>query len=70
MEKGRAPWRLLTVVPLRDHGGSGDGEKWMDIKYIFEVESTAPSDSNIRFCDGKIDKIGRNVGSKVLHVCL
>lgn len=44
MERGRAAWRLLTVVPLRDHGGSGDGEKWMDIKYIFEVESTGLAD--------------------------
>lgn len=32
------------MVPLRDHGGSGDGEKWMDIKYIFEVESTGLAD--------------------------
>ena len=23
------------MVPLRDHGGSGDGEKWMDIIYIY-----------------------------------
>ena len=34
LERGRTSWRLLTVVPLRDHGGSGDGEKWMDIIYM------------------------------------
>ena len=35
LERGRTSWRLLTVVPLRDHGGSGDGEKWMDIIYMY-----------------------------------
>ena len=28
------------MVQSRDYGCSGDGGKWMDIKYIFEVEST------------------------------
>lgn len=40
MESMRATWRLLAVVQMRDYGGSGDGEKWMDISYIFEVQST------------------------------
>ena len=26
--------------PMRDYSDSGVGEKWMDIKHIFEVEST------------------------------
>lgn len=25
---------------MRDYGGSGDAEKWTDISYIFEIEST------------------------------
>lgn len=39
MERGRTAWRLLTVVQMRDCGGSGGGEKWMDVRYSFKVES-------------------------------
>ena len=47
--------------------------EWEGHRLLYQVNCApllSPSDSKFRFYDGKIDKIGRNVGSKVLRVCL
>ena len=47
--------------------------EWEGHRLLYQVNCApflSPSDSNFRFYDGKIDKTGRNVGSKVLRVCL